>query len=83
MAHVIHYDGLPIKKLRRSWAQASKDAKLKRVSPHTLRHTKATWMMQAGIDSWEAAGSLGMSVRVLEAVYGKHSPYYQSNAAEV
>jgi integrase len=27
--HVIHYDGLPIKKLRRSWAAACKEAKIR------------------------------------------------------
>lgn len=81
--HVIHYDGKPIQKLRRSWDAACKTAKLKGVSPHTLRHTRATWLMQAGVDPWEAAGSLGMSLKVLENVYGKHSPDFQSKAAEV
>lgn len=81
--YVVHYDGKPIKKLRRSFAAACVDAKLKGVSPHTLRHTRATWLMQAGIDPWEAAGSLGMSLSVLTSVYGKHSPDFQSRAAEV
>jgi integrase len=81
--YVVHYDGLPIKKLRRSWAAACKEAKIKNASPHTLRHTRATWLMQAGIDMWEAAGALGMSVNVLTRVYGKHSPDFQSRAAEV
>jgi integrase len=60
--------------------QGSQD---KNASPHTLRHTRATWLMQAGIDMWEAAGALGMSVNVLTKVYGKHSPDFQSRAAEV
>ena len=81
--HVIHYDGLPIQKLRRSWAQACKAANLKGVSPHTLRHTRATWLMQAGVDIWQAAGALGMSVKVLESVYGHHSPDFQQHVAEV
>lgn len=80
---VVHYDGVPIKKLRRSWAAACKEAKLAGVSPHTLRHTRATWLMQAGIDLWEAAGNLGMSTRVLENTYGKHHPDFQSRAAEI
>lgn len=83
LEYVVHYDGLPIKKLRRSWAAACTEAKLKNVSPHTLRHTRATWLMQAGIDLWEAAGSLGMSVNVLTRVYGKHSPDFQSKASEI
>lgn len=80
---VVHYDGKPVKKLRRSFTEACKAAKLEDVSPHTLRHTRATWLMQAGIDPWEAAGSLGMSLRVLEKTYGKHHPDFQSRAAEV
>jgi integrase len=80
---VVHYDGKPVQKLRRSWAAACTEAKLEDVSPHTLRHTRATWLMQAGIDIWEAAGALGMSVSILTKVYGKHSPDFQSRAAEV
>lgn len=80
---VIHYDGVRIHSVKKSWAAACVEAKLSDVSPHTLRHTRATWLMQEGIDMWEAAGHLGMSVRVLETVYGKHHPDFQSRAAEV
>jgi len=45
-----------------------------KVTPHTLRHTAATWLMQSGTDRWQAAGYLGMSVEVLEKVYGHHHP---------
>ena len=48
--------------------QASDDA----VLPD--RHTRATWMMQAGVDKWQAAGALGMSVQMLEENYGHHHP---------
>jgi hypothetical protein len=40
------------------------------VIPHTLRNTRATWLMQAGIEPWEAAGHLGMSLEMLQRVYG-------------
>jgi integrase len=80
---VIHYDGVRIHSVKKSWAAACKEAKVKDASPHTLRHTRATWLMQHGVDLWEAAGHLGMSVRVLETVYGKHHPDFQSDAAEV
>lgn len=52
------------------------------VTPHTLRHTCATWMMQAGADMWHAAGFLGMSVATLERVYGHHHPDHQKSAVE-
>ena len=81
---VCHYDGRPVAKMRRSWAAAIAKAGLgKDVTPHTLRHTRATWLMQSGIDPWEAAGHLGMSMETLQRVYGKHHPDYQKNAAEI
>jgi hypothetical protein len=52
-----------------------------RVTPHTLRHTAATWLMQAGVDKWEAAGYLGMGVEMLDRVYGHHHPDHLRNAA--
>jgi integrase len=83
LEHVIHYERKPVRKLRRSWATACKDAKILGASPHTLRHTRATRLMEEGIDLWEASGSLGMSVRTLEHTYAKHHPDFQSRAAEV
>lgn len=81
--YVCHYDGQKVTKLRRSWATACKVAKLKGVSPHILRHTRATWLMQAGVGIHEAAGHLGMSPETLTRVYAKHSPEYQRTASEV
>lgn len=81
--YLCHYEGAVVRKLRRAFPQAVKRAGLKGVMPHTLRHTRATWLMQAGVPIWEAAGSLGMSVEILEKVYGKHSPDFQKRAAEV
>jgi hypothetical protein len=37
--------------------------------------------MQRGVPIWEAAGYLGMSAKMLEAVYGHHSPDFQRKAA--
>ena len=82
--HVIHWQGAPVTKLRRSWATARARAGLgPDVIPHTLRHTCATWLMQAGVDHYEAAGFLGMSVETLERVYGHHDPAFQERAANV
>lgn len=82
--YVCHYDGKPVQKLRRSWRQAVVRAGLKgKLTPHSLRHTRATWLMQAGIPIWEAAGSLGMTVETLNKVYGHHHPDWQKRASEV
>jgi integrase len=81
---VVHYEGDPVLKIRRSWASAVELAGLgPEVTPHILRHTRATWLMQNAVDPWEAAGQLGMTVQVLEKVYGHHHPDFQRRAAEV
>jgi integrase len=51
------------------------------VTPHTLRHTAATWLMQRGVPIWEAAGFLGMSPEVLQDTYGHHHPDFLQGAA--
>jgi integrase len=84
IALVVHYDGAQVQKLRRSWRGATKRAGLGQdVTPHTLRHTRATWLMQRGIDPWEAAGHLGMSIETLTRTYGHHHPDWQEKAANV
>jgi hypothetical protein len=52
-----------------------------RETPHTLRHTAATWLMHRGVPIWEAAGLLGMSPEVLQDTYGHHDPDYLKGAA--
>ena len=52
-----------------------------KVTPHTLRHTAATWLMQRGVPIWQAAGYLGMSAETLERTYGHHHPDYMQTAA--
>jgi hypothetical protein len=39
--------------------------------------------MQAGVDKWEAAGFLGMSVEMLDRVYGHHHPAHLKQAARL
>ena len=83
ITYVVHYRGVGVGKLRRSWERVRKLAGLgPDVVPHTCRHTAATWQMQAGTDHFEAAGYLGMSVETLLKVYGHHHPNFQSAAAQ-
>lgn len=91
ITHVIHYYGKPVKKLRRSWVSVAIEAGHAREDgehwivddgPHILRHTAATWLMQAGVDPYEASGFLGMSVETLLETYGHHHPDFQDRAAK-
>jgi integrase len=52
----------------------------KRVTPHTLRHTLATWMAQAGKSFFEIAGVLGDIVSTVEKRYAHHNPHYLRDA---
>jgi integrase len=53
------------------------------VTPHTLRHTAATWIARDGKTSLEdAADYLGMSLETLRGVYRHHSPDFLRGAAE-
>ncbi len=80
---VVEWNGEPIRSsVKTAFNSAATQAGLDgRVTAHTLRHTAATWLMQAGIDKWEAAGFLGMSVEMLDRVYGHHHPSHLKQAA--
>ena len=58
-------------------------AGLKDVTPKTLRHTFATWAMQAGKDPWQVAGVLGDRLETVQARYAHHHPDYLRAAVEL
>jgi integrase len=78
------HDGRPLAgKIRSAWEGILEDAGLgEDVVRHSLRHTAATWQMQAGTDLWEAAGWLGTTIEQLEQNYGHHHPDFQEESAE-
>lgn len=77
----VEWNGEPVTSIRKAFGATVKDAGLAgKVTPHVLRHTAATWLMQAGVDLWEAAGFLGMTVEMLSARYGHHHPSHLNNA---
>lgn len=81
--HIVRYENQKIGRLEKSFRKIRACAGLSGdVTPHVLRHTRATWLMQAGVDMWEAAGSLGMTVETLQNTYGHHHADFQKNAAE-
>lgn len=80
--HVIEYQGESLKGIRRAFKDACKVAKLKGVTPHTLRHTAATWMAQSGVPLTEIAGILGQSIQRTTERYIKHHPDYLRRGVE-
>jgi integrase len=82
LGYVLHVNGERIKDVKKGFAAACVRAGIDRASPHTLKHTAATWLMQFGTDPWQAAGFLATSVETLLRVYGHQHPDYQRQAAD-
>lgn len=68
--YVLDHDG----SVRTSFNSACRRAGLVDVTPHTLRHTRATWMAQAGVPISDIAGLLGDSIKTVEKNYLHHCP---------
>lgn len=80
--YVVEWAGKPVKSVRRAFKEAVKRAGVEPCSPHTLRHTAACWMAEAGVSMPEIAAFLGHEdSRTTERVYAKFSPTYLQNAA--
>lgn len=81
LGYVLHINGNRIKDIKTGFAAACKRASLEDTTPHTLRHTAATWLMQKRTDLWEASGYLAMSMDTLSRTYGHHHPDHMQEAA--
>jgi integrase len=78
----VEWNGKAVHDLDKAFRNAARAAKLPDVTPHTLRHTAATWQMQAGTDPWQAAEYLGMTLETLLEHYGHHHPDYLKGPRE-
>jgi len=66
--------------VKKGFGNAARRAGLE-CTPHILRHTCATWQVMRGVPVAEIARFLGDSEKMVEKVYGKHSPEYLRRAA--
>lgn len=73
--YVIEWQGKAIaSQERRAWHAARTLAGLDRpVTPHILRHTCATWLLQRGVSIYDVAGVLGCGEDVVRRTYGHHA----------
>lgn len=76
----VEWEGVPVKSIKTAFGRAVRTSQLGEVSPHTLRHSRVTHLMQAGIRKWEVAGYAGMSEKILEGTYGHHHPDHMAGA---
>lgn len=77
---VVEFNGEPVVQVNKGFAVAMAAAGLKG-TPHILRHTCATWLLQRGVKTWDAAGFLGMSEKILIEVYGHWAADFQAGIA--
>ena len=82
LGYVIHDHGKRVGDIKKGFGAACKRAGLEDVSPHTLRHTAATWLMKAGVPIWEASEFLSMGEETLIRVYAHHHPDFTQGAAD-
>ncbi len=89
--YVVEWEGSPVRSVKKAFKTACERAGLgwydergrfkTDVTPHTLRHTAATWLMQAGVELSKAADFCGMTEAVLRKHYYHHHPDFQAEAA--
>ena len=79
---VVEIDGQRVGSLKTAWRTALREAGIEHCTKHDLRHTAVTWAMQGGADKWAAAGYFGLSLDMLESVYGHHHPDHMGSVLE-
>ncbi len=80
--YIINWRGKRIARPCSSWDRVRHEAELPEyITPHVLRHSRATTMLKANVPAWEVANALGMSLQVLISTYGHHHPDWQKGAA--
>jgi integrase len=80
--YLVPWGNHSVSRVDRPVQYAAREAGLGHVTPHVLRHTAASWQMQAGTDMWEAGRYLGMTTRTLESTYAHHRPDHLTSARD-
>lgn len=76
----VEWRGAPVTRVSKAHAAVVLDAKLgPEVTPHTWRHTLATWLTQGGANPVEAADFLAMSVETYLRVYRHEHPEHSAS----
>jgi integrase len=67
-----------IAKERKGWERARELASVD-ATPHVLKHTCITWLLQNRVPFWEVAGFVGTSDKLIRDTHGHHSPERSAN----
>lgn len=77
---IIEWRGERVFTVKHGFSRACQRAGIKGVTPHTLRHSAATWLAMDATPLSEIARLLGDSEKTVERVYAKHHPDYLRRA---
>lgn len=82
--YVIEWNGRPVKSIKTAFNSACEIAGLKKVTPHTLRHTAAVHLAAAGVPMAKISQYLGHSnTAITEHVYARFAPGHLRAEAEI
>lgn len=62
--------------------KACEREKIEDASPHTLRHTRITHLLQQGVAPWAVGGLAGLNVMTVVTIYGHQCPGHLAEAME-
>lgn len=74
------HPGKPVLDIGRALEGAAKRAGVKRITPHTLKHTAITLAIQSGMSAEDAADYFSTSIETIQSNYWHHSPEHQRRA---
>jgi integrase len=79
---VIEYRGDRVGTIKNAFKAAVAAAGLpSNITPHILRHTGCTWLVEDGVSYEEIGKMAGDTAETIERVYGHHSPAFLAKAA--
>lgn len=82
--YVVEWHRAPVLRITKAHAAAVAKAGFEPdVTPHTWRHSLATWLIQDGANESDVADYLGMTVETLLRVYRHHRPDHSANVHKV
>lgn len=80
IAETARTPGRPVYDIGNALAGAAKRAGVKRISPHTLKHTAITLAIQSGMSAEDASDYFSTSIETIQSNYWHHSPAHQARA---
>ncbi len=82
--YVVEHAGGRVKSIRTGFTAACRRAGIDGATIHTLRHTAAVYMAEAGVPMWKISQYLGHSnTQITERVYARFAPSAMQDAADV